>query len=57
MKAAKAVLAFIAVHAALAWMFWAGGMDFNERGQPLFWFAYLGLGLGGLIAVLVYTQD
>lgn len=42
--------AFVGVHLLLAWLFWAGGFDFQERGQPLFWFAYLGLGLGALAA-------
>jgi hypothetical protein len=57
MKALKALAAFIGVHVILVWIFWAGGFDFSERGQPLFWFAYLGTGLGGLVAALVYSQD
>lgn len=46
----RPVSAFIGVHLLLAWLFWAGGIDFLERGWPMFWFAYLGIGLGGIAA-------
>ena len=50
----RPIAAFVGVHFLLAWLFWTAGFDFQERGQPLFWFAYLGLGLGGLAAFLAH---
>ena len=51
----SAAAAFAAVHTLLFWLFWAGGFDFSERGQTLFWFAYIGMTLGSISAGLAYS--
>jgi hypothetical protein len=53
-RALSGFAALVAVHVVLFWLLWAAGFDFTERGQTMFWFAYLGLGFGGLAAVITY---
>jgi len=54
MRYFSAIFVFILVHVLSAWVSWAGGLNFDSRGNDLQLWAGTSLLFGGYFAVMVF---